>query len=95
MVFAQVANGQLSGLTLACRLPVGPLLNLNVVSGASNDVLVLECGVGWDVERVPVLYQRDLGAVFSLLIDLKQHHALVQVDVFKKPGQDREETSGV
>lgn len=82
-------------LTLARWLPVGPFLNLNIVSGASDDVLVLKRRVGWDVERIPVLLQVDLGAVLGLLIDLKQHHALVQVDVLKKPGWYREGTSGV
>lgn len=77
-------------LTLACRLPVGPLLNLDVVPGASDDVLVLEGGVGRNVEGVPGVGQGDLGAVLGLLIDLKQHLALVQVDVLKKPGENQE-----
>lgn len=77
-------------LTLACRLPVGPLLNLNIVPGASDDILVLEGGVGRNVEGVPGVRQGDLGAVLGLLIDLKQHLALVQVDVLKKPGENQE-----
>lgn len=73
------------GLTLACRLPVRPLLNLHVVPGAPDDVLVLKGGVVRDVEGVPGLRQSHLGAVFGLLVDLEHHHALVQVDVLKEP----------
>lgn len=93
IIRSQLRQVHTRGPTLACWLPVGPLLNLHVVSRPSDDVLVLKGGVGWDVERVPVLYQRDLGAVLGLLVDLKQHHALVQVDVLKKPGEKREKTS--
>lgn len=76
-------------LTLASRLPVGPLLDLHVVPGAADEVLLLERGVGRDVEGVPVVRQRDLRAVFGLLVDLEHHQALVQIDVLKKPARKK------
>ncbi len=81
-------------LTLACRLPVRPLLNLHVVPGASDDVLVLKGGVRRDVEGIPGLHESDLWAVLGLLVNLEHHHALVQVDVLKKPGADGEKEGG-
>lgn len=84
----------LTRLTLACRLSVWPLLNLHIVPGASDEVLVLEGGVVGDVERIPGLRQSDLRAVLGLLVNLEHHHALVQVDVLKKPGADGENERG-
>lgn len=84
----------LTRLTLACRLPVRPLLNLHIVPGPSDEVLVLEGGVVRDVERIPGLRQSDLWAVLGLLVNLEHHHALVQVDVLKKPGADGENERG-
>lgn len=82
-------------LTSAGRLPVGPLLHLHVVPGASDEVLVLEGGVVRDVEGIPGLRQGDLRAVLGLLVNLEHHHALVQVDVLKKPGGGDEGREGV
>lgn len=48
------------GLMLARRLPVRPLLDLHVVPGASNEILVLKSGVVRDVEGIPGLCQSDL-----------------------------------
>lgn len=76
-------------VTLACWFPVRPLLNLHAVPGAADEVLLLERGVSWDVKGIPVLRQGDLRAVFGLLVDLEHHPALIQVDVLKKPEQDK------
>lgn len=81
-------------LTLARRLAVRPLLDLHVVPGTPDDVLVLEGGVVRNVEGVPGLRQGHLRAVFGLLLDLEHHLALVQVDVLKVPGGGGAETRG-
>lgn len=74
-----------SGLTFASMLSVRPLLNLNHISRPTNEILILICGVHWDVIWVPSLGQIKLSTCFGDLFNLEKHATLKQVDVFKEP----------
>lgn len=64
---------------------IRPLLNLNHVSRSTNEILILICGVHWDVVGVPGFSQSKLRACLSDLLNLEIHTTLKQVDVFKEP----------
>lgn len=72
-------------LMLASWLSVRPFLHLHTVARTPHCVLVLKGGVVWDIKGIPGLCEGELSTLFSLLIDLEQNSALVQVDKLKIP----------